>query len=197
LIDVLIGLLNPTEGHISCGRIDVNEKNILAWQSLIGYVPQDIYLIEDSIVSNIAFGVPRKNINWSLVYSSAKLASIHDFIENCENGYNTILGADGVRLSGGQRQRIGLARAFYKEPKLLVLDEATSALDSITENSVMNSIFNSNNVSTVIVTHRLNTIKNCDEVFMMKNGRILQNGSYDEMSINCPDFIQLVKNFES
>jgi ABC-type multidrug transport system fused ATPase/permease subunit len=197
LIDVLIGLLNPTEGHISCGRIDVNENNILGWQSLIGYVPQDIYLIEDSIVSNIAFGVPRKNINWSLVYSSAKLASIDEFIENCEHGYNTILGADGVRLSGGQRQRIGLARAFYKEPKLLVLDEATSSLDSITENSVMNSIFNLNNVATVIVTHRLNTIKNCDEVFMMKNGRILQNGSYDEMKINCFEFVQLVKNFES
>lgn len=197
LIDVLIGLLNPAVGHISCGEIDVNEKNILAWQSLIGYVPQDIYLIEDSIISNIAFGVPREDINYSLIYSSAKLASIDEFIENCENGYDTILGADGIRLSGGQRQRIGLARAFYKQPKLLVLDEATSSLDSITENSVVNSIFNSKIIATVIVTHRLNTIKNCDEVYMMKNGKILQHGSYNDMYINCPEFLQLVEKFEN
>ena len=196
LIDILIGLLRPKFGYISCGNVILNFDEISNWKNIIGYVPQDIYLIEDSILSNIAFGVPAEEIDFFLVQSAAKLASIHDFIDSTENGYKTFIGASGIRLSGGQRQRIGLARAYYKKPKLLVLDEATSSLDSITEKSVIESVFEAKNIATVIVTHRLNTIRNCDVIYLMKDGKILQYGSYSELYNSCNEFFDLVEKFE-
>jgi ABC-type multidrug transport system fused ATPase/permease subunit len=198
LIDILIGLLKPKQGNIYYGELILNHDDMSIWQSLIGYVPQDIYLMEESsIASNIAFGIPQNDIDFSLVTRSAKLASIHDFIISTENGYNTIIGGNGIRLSGGQKQRIGLARAYYKQPKLLVLDEATSSLDSVTENAIIEAIFETKNISTVIVTHRLNTIRNCDVIYMIKSGKILQYGSYNEMYTSCPEFLDLVEKFEN
>ena len=198
LVDVLIGLLKPTQGSIHYGDIKLSYDDMALWQNLIGYVPQDIYLMEDlSIASNIAFGIPQNEIDLSLVIAAAELASVHNFISSTEYGYDTILGGSGIRISGGQRQRIGLARAYYKQPKLLVLDEATSALDSLTENTIMETIFEKSNITTVIVTHRLNTIKHCDVIYLIKSGEILQFGSYNEMYSECPEFLELVEKFEN
>jgi ABC-type multidrug transport system fused ATPase/permease subunit len=157
-------------------------KNIEAWQKSIGYVPQDIYLTDNTIAENIAFGLPENEIDMARVRRSAALANIADFIEeDLINQYGTIVGERGVRLSGGQRQRVGIARALYYDPQLLVFDEATSALDNETEKSVMEAIDNlSNEKSIIIIAHRLTTLQKCDLIIKVDRGRIAKSGTFDE-----------------
>ncbi len=183
LVDIILGLLEAQNGILEVDGQIITKKNLSAWQSIIGYVPQNIYLSDDSISSNIAFGIQKQDIDFLAVKKAAKIASIHKFIENELNEkYNTNIGERGVRLSGGQRQRIGIARALYHNPKILILDEATSALDIQTEKDIMDSINTlGQNITTILIAHRLNTVKNCDFIFKFEKGEIIKKGNYSDI----------------
>lgn len=183
MVDIILGLLEPQSGSIHVDNTEINDTNRKNWQKNLGYVPQSIYLTDDSIRNNIAFGIEASKINDSAVINAAKLANIHDFIENeLEEGYNTKIGERGIRLSGGQRQRIGIARAIYHDPAVLILDEATSALDSLTENAIMDAINNLSHKKTIIIiAHRITTVKDCDIIYFMNKGIFEDHGSFDEL----------------
>lgn len=183
LVDIVTCLLKAQNGTLKVDGKIINKKNIKAWQNLIGYVPQNIYLTDDTIAANIAIGVDPKNVDYKEIVRAAKNANIHDFIENeLAQKYETYVGERGIRLSGGQRQRIGIARAIYKRPKLLILDEATSALDNLTEKIVMEAVQNiSKNITIIIIAHRLSTVKECEKIFILENGKIKSQGRFEEL----------------
>jgi ATP-binding cassette subfamily C protein len=183
IVDLVLGIIFPDRGVILVHGKPIGSQNIEAWQKSIGYVPQDIYLTDNTIAENIAFGLPKNKIDMAKVRKAAALANIASFIEDeLINKYDTIVGERGVRLSGGQRQRIGIARALYYDPQLLVFDEATSALDYETEKSVMEAIENlSNEKSIIIIAHRLTTLQKCDLIIKVDRGRIVKSGTFDEV----------------
>ncbi|MDR2021467.1 MAG: ABC transporter ATP-binding protein/permease [Treponema sp.] len=183
LVDIILGLLEPQTGKIIIDDVEITGINRKSWQKNLGYVPQSIYLTDDTVRNNIAFGIAPEKIVNDTVIKAAKLANIHGFIQDeLENGYNTIIGERGVRLSGGQRQRIGIARAVYHEPSVLIFDEATSALDSLTENAVIDAITNMSRKKTIImIAHRLSTVKTCDIIYLMNKGIIIDHGNYDAL----------------
>lgn len=183
LVDIILGLLDPQNGNLEVDGKIITKLNIRSWQRSIGYVPQNIYLIDDTIKSNIAFGVDPKKIDQDMVEKVSKIANLHEFIKNdLPEKYLTNIGEDGVKLSGGQRQRIGIARALYHAPKILILDEATSALDNQTEQLVMESLANiDKDITVIMIAHRLNTVKNCDIIFKFEDGRLVEHGTYNEI----------------
>lgn len=173
LIDILLGLLKPHSGKILIDNKKISESNIRSWQNLIGYVPQSIFLFDDTIASNIAIGSNEGDINFDHIIKVSKMANAHDFIIKLKNGYYTKIGERGIRLSGGQKQRLAIARALYNNPELLVFDEATSALDQKTENQVMKSIKNIIGTKTIIIiSHNLKTLENCDKIYCINNGEL-------------------------
>lgn len=182
-VDIILGLLRHQNGRMLVDGVEITDENVRAWQRNIGYVPQSIYLCDDTITRNIAFGIADESINFDVVQTVARMANLHDFITSeLSSGYETVVGERGVRLSGGQRQRIGIARALYHNPSLLVLDEATSALDGITENAVMDAIQNIAHQKTIImIAHRLSTVKSCDRIYLFGDGKVLDQGTYDEL----------------
>ena len=170
MADVILGILPLEEGRVLTDGKDI-QKNILQWYSKIGYIPQAIYLTDDTIRRNIAFGIADKDIDEDKIINALKKAQLYDFVMSLEKGLDTEIGERGVRISGGQRQRIGIARALYSEPDILILDEATSALDNDTENAVMEAIDGLAGTKTIlIIAHRLSTIKNCDYVYKVSEG---------------------------
>jgi len=172
LLNILLGLLNPTDGDIFADGVNVL-KHGQAWNEIIGFVPQDIYLTDDSIKANIAFGIEEDQIDIKQIENVIHMAKLEDLIDNLPNGVDTRIGDRGTRLSGGQRQRIGIARALYTNPEILIFDEATSALDSKTEQEITASIDYLMNKKTIfIVAHRISTLKNCDKIFMIENGTL-------------------------
>ena len=174
LVDIILGLLTPDSGQITLDGNQLNKKNLRHWQNNIGYVPQSIFLLDDTIINNIAFGIEESKVNVEQVKRVAKMAQVHEFVSKLEFGYSTIIGERGVRLSGGQRQRIGIARALYNNPELLVLDEATSSLDTKTELDIMKAIDGLSGKKTIImIAHRLSTIEKCDKIITVENGKIL------------------------
>ena len=183
LVDLLLGLLSPDQGRICVDGREITEQNLRSWQKTVGYVPQQIFLADDDIAANIAFGVRRENIDNDRVVNAARAASLHEFITHeLSDGYRTRVGERGVRLSGGQRQRIGIARALYHDPDVLILDEATSALDNLTERAVMEAITTLGKSKTVImIAHRLSTVRNCDAILLLRGGRLVTQGSYDDL----------------
>lgn len=185
LIDIVLGLLEPTEGVLLVDGVEVTVENRRNWQANIGYVPQVIYLSNTSIAQNIAFGVPLEQIDLAKVERAARMAQIHDFIvTGLDKGYQTAVGERGVRLSGGQRQRLGIARALYREPEVLVFDEATSALDNETEAAVMEAVHSlAGQVTVLMIAHRLSTLKECDCIYLLDGGQIRDSGTYEELSL--------------
>jgi len=175
LIDLICGLLTSYSGKIIIDGKVLNSKNLNSWRNQFGYVPQSINLLDDSILKNIAFGEKDSNIELERVINAAKLANLYSFINNLPKKFETQVGDKGVRLSGGQRQRIGIARALYKNPRILIFDEATSALDNETENEIIKAIDSLKGARTIfIIAHRMSTIKNADKVFELANGKIVE-----------------------
>lgn len=193
-VDIILGLLSMQKGNILVDGVEVSTRNVQQWQRQLGYIPQTIFLSDDTVANNIAFGVDTKDVDPVLVESAAKTANIHEFIlKELPEGYQTYVGERGVRLSGGQRQRIGIARALYHKPKVLILDEATSALDSVTENSIIDSIHKlSHKITIIMIAHRLATVRNCDVIFQFERGRLIDKGSYDELLESSQSFKEMV-----
>jgi ATP-binding cassette subfamily C protein len=182
-IDLILGLLRPQQGVITADGRPIHENNVRHWQKNIGYVPQQIYLSDDTIARNIAFGVPAEEINMGVVKDVARRAHIYDFVDQeLPRQWNTVVGERGVKLSGGQRQRIGIARALYHNPSVLVFDEATSALDQETEASVMEATYDLDEDHTMLmIAHRLSTVRRADNIVMLENGRKVGEGAYEEL----------------
>ncbi|MGN2624129.1 ABC transporter ATP-binding protein [Stutzerimonas balearica] len=183
VVDLILGLLDPTAGEVRVAGRALNVESVSAWQRNIGYVPQSIYLADATVAENIAFGIPYHEIDQAAVERAAQAAHIHEFISaHLPEGYRTGIGERGIRLSGGQRQRIGIARALYHDPDVVVFDEATSALDNATEAAVMEAVNELAGSKTVIlIAHRLSTVKRCDTIYMLNLGRLSGMGSYDEL----------------
>ena len=192
-VDVIMGLFAPSSGQVLADDQVLNAENIRSWQKNIGYVPQQIFLNDDTIAANIAFVAEPGDINMAAVVKAARIANLHAFVSTeLPNGYNTRVGERGVQLSGGQRQRIGIARALYHDPDVLILDEATSALDSSTERAVMDALNNLGGVKTVImIAHRLTTIQNCDIIFLFEKGVLSAQGNYEELLANSKTFQEM------
>jgi ABC-type bacteriocin/lantibiotic exporter with double-glycine peptidase domain len=173
LLDIIMGLITPNSGSISIDSLKLSSDNISSWQKLIAHVPQSIFITDNSIAENIAFGIEKSEINYEKLYRAATDAQIADFINTLPNQYSTVVGERGSKLSGGQRQRIGIARALYKNAKILIFDEATSALDNNTEEDVMSAINDlKRDLTIIIVAHRVTTLLNCDVVYELKDGLV-------------------------
>jgi ATP-binding cassette, subfamily B, bacterial PglK len=195
-VDLLMGLLEPTLGNILVDGQCLNELNSQAWRKNIAHVPQSIYLADTTVAENIAFGVPAHQIDYKLIKQVAKQAQIADFIEKRSLGYLERIGERGIRLSGGQRQRLGIARALYKKSSVLILDEATSALDNVTENNVMTAISDlSRDLTIILIAHRLTTVQNCDLIVELDQGRVVAQGTYEELMLGSPSFQLMAKGY--
>lgn len=189
LVDLVLGLFPEFDGEITVDGQDIR-GSIAAWRHRIGYIPQSIYLCDDTIVRNVAFGVPDQDIRLEQVKRAVSLAGLDPVIQAQALGLETVVGDRGIRLSGGERQRIGIARALYHDPDLLILDEATSALDNETELRIVDSILGLSPAKTIIViAHRLSTVKHCDCVYLMQSGRIIDQGRFDDLAERHPDFV--------
>jgi len=187
LVDVLLGLLDPTNGRVVIDGFDICE-NLRWWQDQIGYVPQSIFLIDDTLRRNVAFGLPKDQIDDNAVKSAIRSAQLETFVASLPEGMETVVGERGVRLSGGQRQRIGIARALYNNPEVLVLDEATSSLDTETEHGVMQAVQALQGDKTVIiVAHRLSTVEYCDRLYRLENAQIVDEGTFSEVTSRTKD----------
>ncbi len=182
-VDLLLGLLDRDSGTFRVDNQIINYSNRRSWQQNVGYVPQQIYLTDNTIAANIGFGLDENDIDMLVVQRVAKIANLHEFIINSlPDGYQTNVGERGVRLSGGQRQRIGIARALYHDPQVLILDEATSALDNITEQLVMDAVHNlGSDITVILIAHRLSTVQDCDKIFLLVNGQVEDEGTYDNL----------------
>lgn len=182
-VDLILGLLEAQKGTLEVDGQPITELNRRSWQRAIGYVPQQIYLADDTVSANIAFGVTAKDIDHTAVERAARIANLHEFVSSeLPQQYQTTIGERGVRLSGGQRQRIGIARALYHNPEVLILDEATSALDNLTEQEVMDAIRNlRSEITIIVIAHRLSTMKECDQIFILEKGMIKANGTFKEL----------------
>ena len=188
IVDVLLGLLDPETGRVLVDGADI-QGSLSSWQRKIGYIPQSIYLTDDSVRGNVAFGMDADEIDDAAVWAALDAAQLREMVEGLPEGLDTKVGERGVRLSGGQRQRIGIARALYHNPEVLVMDEATSALDNQTERQFVDALERLQGSHTlVVIAHRLSTVRNCDTLFMLDHGRLVAEGSYDELMATSEDF---------
>lgn len=182
LLDIIVGLIDVAEGTFILDGKTATRQDMVAFRERLGYVPQDVFLLDDTIQSNIAFGVEPEKIDDEQITKIARAANIDEFVSELPDGYQTLVGERGVRLSGGQIQRIGIARALYNDPDIIVFDEATSALDTLTESSIMESINVLKSEKTIIIiSHRLNSVRRCDQIFLMDKGRIVDSGTYKHL----------------
>jgi len=183
VIDIILGLLEPCSGSMTVDNILIDDNNVRNWQENLGYVPQSIYLTDDTLRKNIAFGFSEDEIDNNALTQAAEIANISDFIRiELPDGYNTNVGERGVRLSGGQRQRIGIARALYRNPKVLILEAATRALDGETESVIMDAINKLAHKKTIImIAHRLTTVMTCDVIYILDKGKIVESGTYSQL----------------
>jgi len=193
LVDIMLGLLDPTEGEMVVDGKPITPELRRAWQKTLGYVPQTIFLSDGTVAENIAFGVPAEEVDRRAVERAARIAALHDFVmAEMPEGYDTTVGDRGVRLSGGQRQRVGIARALYHDPAMLILDEATSALDTLTERAVMEAVHNAAGTKTVVmIAHRLSTVRECDRIFLLREGRVAAAGRFEDLVQTDEEFGQM------
>ncbi len=195
LVDIILGLLKPEKGQILLDGEALTDELLPSWQKSIGYVSQNIFLSEGTIAANIAFGVPQDSIDRQAVEKAAEVAQLDKMLEDMPDKYDTFIGEKGVRLSGGQRQRIGIARALYHNPSMLIMDEATSALDNLTEHAVMDAIEQlSGKITIILIAHRLSSVRNCNEIFFLDSGKILDSGTYDSLQLSCAKFKEMVES---
>jgi len=181
LVDLILGLLKPQKGQIYVDDNKLHEV-VNSWQGQIGYIPQEIYLLDDSIKNNIAFGIEKENINDELINNVVKVAQLEELVLSLPNKLETVIGNRAVKLSGGEKQRIAIARAVYNNPEILILDEATSALDIDNENKILDEINrNLSDKTIIIISHRNNTVKNCDIIYVMEDGKIIDNGKFQDV----------------
>jgi len=189
LVDIILGLLINNSGQLIIDNVELKQSNIHLWQKKIGYMPQNIFLIDDTVSANIAFGLNTDEIELDRVINAARVANLHDFIVELPDGYDTKIGEQGARLSGGERQRIGIARTLYNNPEIIVLDEGTSSLDTVTESIVMDAIHSLSDEKTIIlIAHRLSTVKDCDIIYLLHDGEIEDFGTYDELIMKSQKF---------
>jgi ABC-type multidrug transport system fused ATPase/permease subunit len=182
LVDVVLGLLVPEHGAVIVDGHDIR-GNMRGWQDQIGYVPQMIYLTDDTLRRNIAFGLPEDRINEGALHRAIRAAQLEEYVNSLSAGVNTMVGERGVQLSGGQRQRVGIARALYHDPSVLILDEATSALDSATERGVMDAVRAlCGDKTLIVIAHRLSTVAQCDRIFRLEQSRLVAEGSLEHVS---------------
>ena len=193
LVDMIAGLLTPDSGQILIDNKQMYGKLSRTWQNNLGYIPQSSFLANDTIINNVALGVNEKDIEINKIKEIADITQISTFIENnLPNKYQTLVGERGIRLSGGQRQLLTIARALYSEPDVLIMDEATSSLDGITEEKLIHSIRKNFRFKTIImIAHRLSTLKECDNIFLMDKGKVVDSGSYDYLIKNNLIFKQM------
>jgi len=190
-VDIILGLLKPQHGNVYVDGVNIHEK-LPSWQRKVGYIPQQIYLMDDTITANIAFGIPDEEVDLQKVHNAVRLAQLKEFINELPDGLETVIGELGIRLSGGQRQRIGIARALYNDPELLIMDEATAALDNETERAFMEAIESLSGERTIIIiAHRLTTVESVDKLFFLSKGQLITSGSYSELLETCPTFRQM------
>ena len=198
LFDIIMGLLSPELGHLLIDNNILLKEDIAGWQKNISHVPQNIYLSDASIAENIAFGVDSDEIDMKKVRQAAAIACISEFIESNPKKYDSFVGERGMKISGGERQRIGIARAIYKQRRLLILDEATSALDNETEKEVIKGISNLESKPTILmIAHRLSTVKYCDSIVLLENGKVVAEGSYEDLLKISPSFRNLASEIEN
>jgi ATP-binding cassette, subfamily B, bacterial PglK len=190
LVDLIMGLLVPTSGRILVDGGNLHD-NLAGWQPNIGYVPQTVYLIDDSVRRNVAFGVPEEEIDDERVWQALRAAQVEDLIRSLPDELNAIIGERGGRLSGGERQRLGIARALYRDPEVLVIDEATANLDPGTEAAIVEVVSGLREKKTIIViAHRLAFVRNCDCIYMLAQGRLRNSGGYSDLLSREPDFLE-------
>jgi ABC-type multidrug transport system fused ATPase/permease subunit len=193
LLDLILGLQEPTSGLITCGGRAVQEDKA-SWYASLGVVPQDVFLTNDTVLANIAFGVEPGNVDETRVRHAVEQAQLSHLVAELPQGLNTVVGERGVRLSGGQRQRLGLARALYREPSVLILDEATSALDNVTERDITETLKGlSGNLTIVIVAHRLSTVRHADNLVFLQDGHIEAEGTFSSLRQQSVEFARLVE----
>jgi ATP-binding cassette, subfamily B, bacterial PglK len=198
LMDLLLGLFRPTTGEILIDDVALTPANLSDWRRMVGYVSQSIYLADNTIAHNIAFGLPPELVDREAVFRAAHAAHLDGFIQRLPNGYETVVGERGVRLSGGERQRIAIARALYRDPEVLVMDEATSALDGATEEAVMQAIGELSGKKTIVmIAHRLTTVRTCDSIFVMEDGRVVASGTYAELAADNAAFRSMARESAS
>lgn len=197
IVDIILGLLSPTNGRILVDGLDIR-KNQKGWQKRFGYIPQQIFLTDDTVKRNIAFGVPDESIDEQRIWEVLSLVHMKAFVQKLSGDLNSQLGENGVRISGGQRQRIGIARALYFDPEILILDEATSSLDNETEQAVSGAIAALTGKKTlVIIAHRLSTVEKCDRLFLLSAGKLIAEGSYEELVLSSAEFRDMIASTES
>lgn len=196
LIDIMLGLLDPNGGEMVVDGVAVTPDSRRSWQKTLGYVPQTIFLSDATIAENIAFGVPKSEIDVARVEAAAKTAALHDFImQELPDGYESLVGERGTRLSGGQRQRVGIARALFHDPTTLIFDEATSALDTLTEAAVMEAVHKIAGRKTIImIAHRLSTVRNCDVIFLLRHGQVAAYGPFDDLVKKDKEFRRMAED---
>lgn len=189
LVDILLGLLEPQRGGVFVDGVDIREIGLGSWQRSIGYVPQSIYLLDDTIRRNIALGQEDEEVDEVALWTAIRAAQLEGFVSRQFEGVETVIGENGVRLSGGERQRIGIARALYHDPQVLVLDEATSSLDNATERAVVAAVEALRGQRTIVmIAHRLSTVRDCDRLYFLKGGKVEAEGSYAELKDSHEDF---------
>jgi ATP-binding cassette subfamily C protein len=181
LVDIIIGLLEPSTGEILIDDNNIGTKKI-SWQRQLGYVPQEVYLLDDTIRNNITFGIEKEEIDEKLLSDVIEKSQLKNLINSLPKKLDTLIGDRGARLSGGEKQRIGIARALYNKPKVIVFDEATSALDIYNENKILKEIYeNKKDKTLIIISHRNNTVKYCDLIYVMEDGKVIDNGTFDQI----------------
>ncbi len=196
LVDLFLGLISPQEGALLVDGVKITKENLRTWQNSLGYVPQNIFLQDGSIKENIAYGISDSEIDMDRVWKAIIQAQLNRFISTLPDGVDTKVGERGVQLSGGQRQRIGIARALYRNASVLVLDEATSALDGETETGLLNVLYSlKKSMTLLLIAHRLSTLKDCDQIYVLDQGKLITSGTYDDLLTNCDLFQRMAKTY--